>query len=102
MFDSFYSFFHSFIHSLFHSFFVLNRQAAGIPPTELADVPPTALLHGFGLKVCRLLNLLADRALISSAHKWIAFNYGAVGSADVVPAEGSDNEDGDNIIADEV
>jgi hypothetical protein len=38
-------------------------------------VPATSLLSGYGVKVCIILNLLADKALLSLNHKWKSFKY---------------------------
>lgn len=73
-----------------------------MPPSGLADIPATSLLPGFGLKVCQLLNLIADQALSALRHKWKPFVYSnPEGSNDPVDAAGGDEID-DGEIAEDV
>lgn len=55
-------------------------QAAGVPAAALSEIPATSLLPGYGLKVCALLNLIADKAVSAVGHRWRPFVY-ADGSA---------------------
>lgn len=57
----------------------------------MSSITPTSILNGYGENVCRLLNLLADRALVVSEHCWHALVYPS-STADE-PAENIDDEE---------
>jgi hypothetical protein len=48
---------------------------AGVNPTDLSDILPTSLTHGYGEKVCSFLLLLCGIALMKTNHTWAPFGY---------------------------
>lgn len=54
-------------------------------------------MHGFGLKVCLLLNLIADQAVLARDHKWKPFVYRSVGGADTVDTSDGTRGDGNEV-----
>lgn len=47
----------------------------GVNSSELSSITPTSIINGYGENVCRLLNLLADKALVVVGHQWSALVY---------------------------
>ena len=53
----------------------LPSQVAGVPLKDLSDILPTALILGYGEKVCSFLLLLCGLALIKTNHTWSPLTY---------------------------
>jgi hypothetical protein len=54
---------------------LVAAQLCGVSPSELADILPTALIQGYGDKVCVFLTYLTKRALITAKHTWSPLTY---------------------------
>jgi hypothetical protein len=58
-------------------------QNIGVLSSEISEINTTSLLPGFGSRVCQLLNVIADKALIACRHSWKPFKYEKIESADL-------------------
>eukprot|EP01041_Mallomonas_annulata_P012563 gene12563-26456_t len=50
-------------------------EKMGYPTTELMNIPPTAMIHGHGDKVCMFLNAMTDIVLKCKGHSWKQMKY---------------------------
>lgn len=69
---------------------------------EISEINTTSLLPGFGLRVCQLLNVIADKALVACRHSWKPFKYEKVGSADLNAAADDSGAEPFDEVGDEV